>query len=145
MAEKPEAKGEKPPPGCKAILLCERIVVDADTRRISVVGLINSCVVAAFPGHTVRMRVFLQLVDGIGDYRITVEVHDLAEDRVVYRARGPKISFPDRLARGQFHFSIPSLPILHPGKYEVIVLGNGKEIDRQQFRAKRSQSQGEST
>jgi hypothetical protein len=38
---------------------------------------------------------------------------------------------------------MPALPIAHPGKYDVIVLGNGKEIDRQQFRARTLSGEGE--
>jgi hypothetical protein len=134
---------EKPPPRCKAMLLCERTMVEAGTTKVTLIGLIAAHVMQQFPGRTPLMRTFLYLVDGIGEYDITVEVHDLADDRIIFRAKGRRISFPDRLASRLLFFSIPPLPILHPGRYDVVVLGNGKEIERQQFRALPVKKEGE--
>jgi hypothetical protein len=129
-----EHKEEKPLPGCKAILLCERTVVESGSGKMSLIGLIGSLSLPAFPARTKPMRLFLHLVAGIGDYDITVQVHDLAEDRVVFKAKALRISFPDRLMPRKLIFSMPGLPITHAGRYDVIVFGNGKEIDRQQIR-----------
>ena len=145
MAEKPHAKEVKPPPGCKAILLYERTMIEAGTKKVSLLGLIRTLTIADFPGQSERMRIFLQLVEGIGEYDIRVEVHDLAEDRIIFRARAPRVSFPNRLDVRQLSFLIPALPLHHPGKYDVIVFGNGMEIDRQQFHAELLADAGEST
>jgi hypothetical protein len=134
-ADKVDHKEDKPLPGCKAILLCERTLTELGTGRISLIGLIGTLSMPAFPTRTKPMKLFLHLVDGIGDYDITVEVHDLAEDRVVLKTRVVRISFADRLMPRKLIFSVPGLPITHAGRYDVIVFGNGKEIDRQQIRA----------
>jgi hypothetical protein len=75
----------------------------------------------------------LNLVDGIGDYDLSVEFHDLAEDRVTVKSKVAQVSFPERLSPRRLIYSIPGLPIPHPGRYDVIVLGNGREIERQQI------------
>ena len=138
-----EPKGEIPPPTCKAILLCERTMREAGTAKISLLGLISSHTLAKFPGRTPLMRMFLHLVNGTGIYELVVELHDLAEDRVVFRAKGHRISFPDRLTARIVFFSIPPLLLPHAGRYDVVVFGNGNEIDRQQFSALASQNEGE--
>jgi hypothetical protein len=143
MPETPQSKEGKPPPGCKAILLCEQTTVDAGTGKVSLIGLIRTLTLAEFPGRSERMKLFLQLVDGIGEYGLTVEVHDLAEGRVIARLKGPRISFLSRPATHQLFLTMPALPIPQPGKYDVIVLGNGTEIDRQQFRARHPREEGE--
>jgi hypothetical protein len=102
--------------------------------------LIGTLSVPAFPAWTKPMKLFLHLVDGIGAYRITVEVHDLAEDRVVIKTKAVTVSFPDRLMPRKLIFSIPALPIAHAGGNDVIVFGNGNEIDRQQIKTAAAES-----
>jgi len=87
----------------------------------------------AIPGLTSKMSLFVQLVDGIGRYDITVRIDDLANDRIVARGTGPRVFFPDPLTIRQFTLPITALPIEHPGSYDVIVLADNQEIDRQQF------------
>jgi hypothetical protein len=118
-------------------------MVEAGTTKVSLIGLIAAHVIQRFPGRTPPMRIFLHLVDGIGEHDITVEVHDLAEDQKIFRAKGRRISFPARLASRLLFFSMPPLPVFHPGKYDVVVLGNGQEIERQQFRALASENEEE--
>ena len=128
-------KEEKPLPGCKAILLCERTMIEAGTNKISLIGLIGTIAFESFPGRTKPMKLFLHLVDGIGQYDVSVEVHDLAEDNIVFRSKTARLSFSDRLLSRRPIFSIPGLPVPHAGKYDVIVFADGKEIDRQQVTA----------
>lgn len=130
------SKEEKPLPACKAILLCERVMVEAHTAKVSLIGLVTKQVLVSFPGQTEPMRMFLHLVDGIGEYQLTVEVTDLAEDVVIMRKPGPKISFPKRPGAMHLYFTIQALPITHQGRYDVIVMANGRELDRQQIRIK---------
>ena len=131
MASKP--KEDRPPPKCKAILLCQQITVDAGTARASVLDILQSLDFATLPGQTKPMELYLQLVDGMGRYDITVEIHDLAEERTIGRGKGLNIFMPDPLRTLQLAIPIPSLPITHAGYYDVIVFANRQEIDRQQF------------
>ncbi len=143
MATTPDPNEAKPGPSCKAMLLCERVVLDAGTRQVSLIGLINKQVLTALPGRTLPMKVFLHLVDGIGEYQMFVHVLDLAEDRVIAKAKRRPINFPDRPYAIQYYFGLPPLPIKHAGRYDVIVLGNGSEIERQQIRIEYVEVQGD--
>ena len=95
MAKKRSAKkkGRKPPPKCKAILLCDTIIVDGMTGKATIVGIFDEFDVPFFPGQTGPCNAFLQLTDGIGEYEITVEIHDLREDKVIARAQLAKMVF----------------------------------------------------
>jgi hypothetical protein len=118
-------------------------MVEVGTGRTSLLGLIRVETLREFPGRTCPMTVFLHLVDGIGEYATTIEIHDLAEHSIIHRMKGPRIYFPSRPSSHQLSLSVPALPIAHPGRYDVVVLGNGKEIDRQQFRAQLPKNIGE--
>ena len=120
-------------PECKAILLCERSSVLEHSGRITARGIFNTLPLPIFPGHTPPFTVFVQLVDGVGRYQIVVEIHDLREDRVIASTPEIRLEFPDRLASLTVLIPILPLPVEHPGRYDVLVLANGQEIDRQQF------------
>lgn len=135
MAKKKPGKGQKPPPKCKAILLCDQVIVEAATGKVSVIGIFGGWVFPHFPHSTPSFTVFLQLTDGIGKYAISMEVHDLQSDQIIAQAPIKEIEFRDRKKKVSLPFSVSSLPIPQVGRYDFIVLANGQEIDRQQFQA----------
>ena len=97
MAKKKPAKKEpKPPPRCKAILLCDQTILEAGTAKASLIGIFDKFVVPSFPGVVRPYTAYLQLIDGIGDYVLTVEVHDVAQDVVIARMNPITIQFPQR-------------------------------------------------
>ena len=132
MAKK---KRGKPPPKCKAILLCDQVIIDSLTGKPSVIGIFGGFNAPSFPGQTAPFTAFLQLTDGIGEYQITIEILDLQEEAVIARAQGPPINFPDRAMKMNCFIAVPPLPLAHAGRYDFVVLADGQEIDRQQFLA----------
>jgi hypothetical protein len=128
-------KGQKPPPKCKAILLCDRVIIDILTGHYSAIGIFDEFPVTSFPGQSAPFTVYLQLTSGIGSYSITLEIHDLEENRLVAVAEGPVINFPRRSTKAHMIISSPSVRLSHSGPYDFVVLANGQEIDRQQFHA----------
>lgn len=125
---------EIPVPKCKAILICESTIMEADTGLITIVRTFNQFVMPEFPGHTEPFELFVQLTDGIGRYDVHIEVHDLIEDRLLARSPARAAEWEDRLVPLDLIMAFPSLPIAHPGSFDVIVFANGQEVDRQQFR-----------
>ena len=119
-------------------------MIEAGTNKVSLVNLIRTLTIEEFPCQSERMRMFLHLVEGIGEYDLRVEIHDLYEERAIFRAKAPRVIFTNRLDVRQLSFLIPALPLQHPGKYDVIVFGNDMEINRPHFHAELSEEAGES-
>jgi hypothetical protein len=138
MAKKRPRKGRKPPPKCKAILLCDHTIVEAVTGKVSVIGIFRKWSFPRFPDSTPPFKVFLQLTDGIGNYIVSVEVHDLQDDRIIAQKVIAEIDFSERKSKVDLVISISSLLIPHAGSYDFVVLADGQEIDRQQFQATRT-------
>jgi Family of unknown function (DUF6941) len=134
MAKKKGAKlkGRRPPPVCKAILLCESVSTDPETNHVSVFRIFNSFALPKFPLSLDPIIVFLQLTNGIGRYWTAVEVHDLHDGEVMGRVE-VFVDFPDRLTVRNLAITVPLLLLTHAGVYDVIVSAEGQEIDRQQF------------
>jgi hypothetical protein len=68
MTENPseQPSGQKPPPSCKALLLCDHTIVEAVTGKVSIIGVFGAFVLRTFPGAARPFTAFLQLADGIG-------------------------------------------------------------------------------
>lgn len=134
---KKQASG-KPPPMCKAILLCDAVLSDPFSRKSAIVGIFENFIVPAFPGMTTPFFVFMQMTNGIGRYQITVEIRRLGhggQDETIARASVAEMEFKDRAAKSVLIIPVPPLPLPAAGEYDFIVLADGQEIDRQQFNA----------
>jgi len=134
-ATRKRTKGRIPPPKCKAILLCDQTILEAGSGKISLIGIFANFNVQKFPAVVAPFRAYVQLVNGIGRYEVVVEIHDLQKDKVLARAQGIGIEFADRFTTVNIMMPVPPLPLAHAGKYDLVVLANGQEIDRQQFTA----------
>jgi hypothetical protein len=128
-------KGKIPPPVCKALLLCDHTIIEAGSGKVSIIGAFTNFILPSFPGHTLPFTAFAQLADGIGRYEIQVEIHDLRDDMVLARSPKLMLEFAERLTKINICLPVPPLPLAHPGKYDVVFLAKGHEIDRQQFSA----------
>ncbi|HEV3146186.1 MAG TPA: hypothetical protein VGZ47_20030 [Gemmataceae bacterium] len=125
-------KGQRPPSVCKAILLCDSVSVDDDTDLADISGVFSKLSIEGFPGPIPTFVVFLQLTNGVGRYQLTVEVHDLHDGEALFRIE-TFVDFFDKLNAQIFAIPISLLSLRRPGAYDVIVLADGQEIDRQQF------------
>ena len=132
MAKTP-AESAKPLPRCKAILLCERAIVEEGTRKTSLIGIFHSFNVASFPSRTAGFALFLELVGGLGSYDLRIELHDLNEGEVVARTPSKTVTFTDRIAARKLIFPLRGIHIGHAGAYDLVVLAGSEEIDRQRF------------
>jgi len=126
----------KPPPVCKAILLCDEVVRDAETHKTSVIGIFDTFVVPGFPGSTSPCKLFLLLIDAIGAFEIMAEIHDLKDGNVIARSPSRTIGSPGKRTQGEQWLPVPALPVAHSGPYDLIVFADENEIDRVQFKVK---------
>jgi hypothetical protein len=132
---KRKPRQRKPPPRCKAILLCDHTIVEAVTGKISIIGIFANWYVPHFPIHIRPFTVFLQLTNGIGQYTVSVNVVDLRTDHIIAQAQAFAMNFPERRTIANLLIPVPALLLPHDGSYDFVVLADGQEIDRQQFQA----------
>lgn len=138
MADARTGKGKAgvPPPKCKALLLCERAIIDANGGNVSLISIFDKCTLPEPHGTVSPFTVYTQLTDGIEghQYEFTVELHDLSKDVVIARTPDLILTWKDRLTRISLVMLVRSLQITDPGVYDAVVLANREEVDRQQFR-----------
>ena len=129
-------KGKKPPPHCKAILLCDQVMLDAVTRKTSLIGVFDSFFLRQFPGKTHQFCVFLQLVDGIETCVLTADVQDLHDNAILGRLMQLQVRFADRNNKLNLNVGPVTMQLPHSGAYDVVLMADGQEIDRQRFEAR---------
>ncbi len=131
--KKAKPRGILPPPKCKAILLCDQTIIEAGTNKISIIGVFDGFTLVQVPGLTRPSTVFVQLIDGIGEHGIEVDVHDLQSGTVLARGGGIRIKWPDRPFKHNLLLPLPPLSVSHVGDYDLVILADNQEIDRQKF------------
>ncbi len=96
-----KSQGAIPPPVCKAILLCDAILTDPFSGKTSLVGIFERFVVRQFPGATAPCFAYVQMTNGIGKYRITIEVRNIEHDQNIARANVAEMEFNDRTTKAK--------------------------------------------
>lgn len=79
--------------------------------------------------------IFLQLYDGIGEYGLSIALHNLSDNTSIAAPILVSLDFPERLAKMDVAFPVASLRLPRPGRYELAVLLDGQELAPQIFEA----------
>ncbi len=128
-------EGTVPPPKCKAILLCERRIVEKGTEQVSLIGLFEELQVRGLPSNAGPIMVYLLLTDGVVEHVYNmVEVRDLLNDIVIAATDGATLQWDDRLGKITLLLRVERLVIDHEGNYDVVAFADGQEVERLPFR-----------
>jgi hypothetical protein len=90
-------------PVARGLLLCERVIIEEQTRNISLINCFNRRLVGDFPSRPQEFNVYAVLANGRGTMQVDCRVTSLADDTVVYE-RPVLVSFADPLTEARFVF-----------------------------------------
>ncbi len=125
-------KSVKPPPKCRAILLCDDVVFARDGSP-SVLNIFDTYEVPSFPGHTKHSTGFLAMVCGREGHDIWVEIHDSQSGEVLEASRKERFFYSGKFLTWYFALKLPPMEFEHPGGYDLVVFVDDWEIERQHF------------
>ena len=129
------SRRHRPLPVCKAILLCDQVLHDSRTGHHSLIGVRNEFRLKEYPAIVPSVSVFVQLVEGVGQYRITTEMRSLKDNEVVGQSNGFVCNFENRLSMMMVVLILQPMRLREPGHYEFVISANGQRIDSQRFAA----------
>ncbi len=130
-------RATKPPPVCKAILLCDKVTEDPKTEKKTIHGVFSWFFVPAFPVSIPPVEIFLKLVDMIGECTVSAEIHDLQDGSVVARTPyGTVYGTHGERTEGETALCVSGVVLRHPGTYDIVVFADDTEIDRLKFHVK---------
>lgn len=117
-------------PVCKAFLLCRDTRQDG-TGETSLLGLAKSTVQPSYPA-AVPIKLLARFSSGHGDYELEMRVHDMKGEDVWAHRVPYKFPMPDPTHTYDVILGV-EITIPSPGRYDVALFANGKEVSRELF------------
>jgi len=109
------------------MVLCDQVIRDEMTKKITLVGCFTTILANAFPATHRGLGLYVALTDGEGDYtgnlRFTLE----ATGQELMSAEG-KFHLANPLQVAELNFGIPALPLPQAGKYRLEFLCDGEPL-----------------
>ncbi len=128
---------KKPKPKCLAMLLCDYVILDAETKNKSLIGIFNTINASKFPVRHDRMHIFISLTNGHGDYAAGLKLRNSRGEEVL--SLDGKVSMKDPLAVAEINFKLRGLVVPEPGRYFVEFLCDGEVLIDRHFDAMKLQ------
>ena len=105
-------------PSLKAIILCDMVITDQVTRKMSAIGMFNEIMANKFPCRHHQMSIYCCMTDAFGTYSFDIELIAVETLQVIGKTTIGPFEAPDRLAMGEFAVTLKNLVFPGPGKYE---------------------------
>jgi hypothetical protein len=113
------------PPIVLGLTLCEKVIIEEETRNVTLVSGFRGLRVERFPSPPQRFSVFAVLTDGEGEAIIQLVAHRLDTFEEVH-AQSATVQFADRLAEVCVHFRFKQFVFPVAGRYQFsLVTGDG--------------------
>ena len=119
-------------PVTKAIYCCDNVLPDRSSGKIHVLGVFNAIRPpdgAGYPCRLGRLCVFAQLIGGIGEVSLRLEVVSAENEAIIYTSPEQPVRFPDRRTTMSACFRILECPFPRPGVYLVELYAQGVFLD----------------
>jgi hypothetical protein len=120
----------------KSIYLCDEFLVDSPSVKINVLGVFDSFRPkgSTAPYELGRLCVVSQLVGGIGDTPINVEVTDSDTGELIFSSATNFIRFPNRHTTVYFCLRFRNCRFPRAGVYLIELYARGQFLDDRRFR-----------
>jgi hypothetical protein len=114
-----------PIPSVLAILICDKIIEEAQTGKKTLVGLFGRLNAAQLP-VALPFAIYVKLTDGEGDYafRINISLLDETSEQLVAQVSTPPQNIPSRLTVAELALNLPPIPFSKFGRHEVQLYAN---------------------
>jgi Family of unknown function (DUF6941) len=121
------------PPIVLGLTLCDYVIVEEGTRKVSLIGAFTSMAVEEFPAVSPPFSVYAALTDASGNVTIRLVVVRLDTDEEVYSFQGTA-HFPDKLAAVGFYLHIQDCSFPVPGFYQFTLDVDGEWVAHRRLR-----------
>src|SRR3954466_11270283 len=118
------------PPVAKAMWLCDAVVEDPGSRKVSVLGAFNSIrEVAAYPFQLPRLCIVALLSGGLGELTLQLDIVRDADQTLLYSMADRPIRFATRHSMVYACFRFEQFTFPAPGVYQIELYCQGQFID----------------
>jgi hypothetical protein len=108
----------KPKPIILALILCDQIIREAGTNKVSLIGTFNGIFAANFPFNHPTLSVFIAITEGRGTMMCKLRMVSLDDNTVLFDLPG-QIEFGGPTSVGELPFQLNNLRFERPGTYAI--------------------------
>lgn len=123
---------QKPIPAVLSINICDAIIRDEATKKVSLIGLFNTIRANSLPCTHPQMHVHVALTNGHGKYKTEVRFVSMETDKPIAGMLGD-LEFPDPLHVVELNVCWQGLRFETEGIYLVQVLCGGETVGERKF------------
>jgi hypothetical protein len=116
-------------PTLNSMLICDTAIMDAETRKRSLIGIFQNIRSVNFPCMHQLLYVYASLTDARGEYVFGLRLVDGASDKELWNASLPPLQIADPLHVHEICVRIMRLTFPTPGRYEFQLHANGELLD----------------
>lgn len=124
-----------PTPVAPGLTLCDYLIVDERTKKVSLIGTFTGVSAAEVPTTLPPFYAYALLSDSQGRVPVELIVTRLDTMQIVHTARNV-LTFPDRLAEVHCIMRIPACQVPVAGAYQVTLQTGGEWIAQQRLRVR---------
>ncbi|MGA2659816.1 MAG: hypothetical protein ABSH34_20120 [Verrucomicrobiota bacterium] len=125
-----------------ALVICDRVIVDATTHEKTLVASFNRIRAQFFPAMHPRMSFFISVTNGRGTMQGRIRCINESDQKPVFSASGPLI-FKDPLHVVEMTFQVRNAVFPNPGVYNVEFLCDDDIILQRRFQVAQMESKTE--
>ena len=104
-------------PVCLALVVCDSILREEGTHKLSLFGLFNSIAAASFPTRHAKMHIYAAVTNYVGE--ATGKLKFSAPGGDLLAELSGSLNFPDKLAVVELNFVINGMVFPRPGAYTI--------------------------
>jgi hypothetical protein len=123
---------KKPKPVLLSINICDTIIRDEITKKVSLIGLFNVIKANTFPAKHPMLQVYVALTNGHGSYKADLRIQNVDENKIIMNLEA-ELTFANPLYVVEINFGLQGLKFDKPGKYSFQVLCDGEPIGSRDF------------
>ena len=123
---------QKPTPMVLSINICDTIIRDEITKKVSLIGLFNMIRASRFPFKHPQLHVHIALTNGHGNYQAEVRFINTEQNKPIAGMRGELI-FKSPLQIVEMNLCWQNLNFGSAGEYYVEILCDGELIGSRKF------------
>mgnify|MGYP000371374738 CR=1 FL=1 len=131
---------EKRKPELLAIILCDQVIKDLHTQKVTIVGSFSRIFARKFPAMHNHCAIYVALTDGQGTYEGEFRFVFAETDETVFAAKG-EFKLDDPLQVAELNFTIAALPLPRPGTYRIEFYADGERLGGRRFVAEPAQKE----
>jgi hypothetical protein len=117
-----------PVPSVLAMLLCDQIIIDAQTQKKSLIGIFDSFNAVVFPASA-NIAVYAKLADAEGQYGFKIRIVHLRDERLIGEVSTEGM-IQTRLEPADVAVYFVGFSVPEPGKYEFQLFANDAYLTR---------------